>query len=113
MRPPMKQLVTAHIPLFDDLGKPINDKYGRPQTETIISKAGVQFKSQIVLDTTGAERQANVEIDIPPNFNPPTGAKIDYLTIAGEKGSGTILSKDETTNLARNKVYFRTVYADG
>lgn len=113
MRPPMKQLVTAHIPLLNDEGKPINDKYGRPQTETIISKAGVQFKSQIVLDTTGSERQANVEIDLPTNFNPSVGTKIDYLTIAGEKGSGTILSKDEATNLARNKVYYRTVFVDG
>lgn len=113
MKPPMKQKVTAHIPVLDENGKPIRDKYDRPVTKPKTSKARVQIKNNVVLDTTGAEKLANVEIDLPTEFNPDAGSEIEYVTIAGYEGSGTIVSKDETTNIAGSKVYYRTVYVDG
>ena len=113
MKPPMKQKVTAHMPVLDENGEPIRDKYDRPVTETKTSKARVQIKNNVVLDTIGSEKLANVEIDLPPAFNPEAGSQIEYVTIAGNKGSGTIISKDEATNIAGSKVYYRTVFVDG
>ncbi len=113
MIPPMRQEVTANVPILDGNGEPITDKYGKPLTKEIESKARVQFKSQLVRDANGQERRVNLEIDIPKNFNPGQGDGIDYVTAGGAKGSGTIVAKDEATNLSGSKVYYRTVYVNG
>lgn len=113
MMPPMKQKVTANIPVLDGNGEPITDKYGRPQTNEIHSKARVQFKSQLVRDANGREHQVNLEIDIPRNFNPDVGTTVDYVTAAGDKGNGTIRAKEEILNLTGSKVFYRTVFVDG
>lgn len=113
MIPPMNQKVVANVPILDEYNKSITDKYGRPKTKEIQSKARVQFKSQLIRDANGRERRINVEIDLPRQFNPEIGTVIDYETIAGDKGSGAIVSKDEATNLAGTKVYYRTVFVDG
>ncbi|GIN93326.1 hypothetical protein J22TS1_43770 [Siminovitchia terrae] len=113
MKPPMRQQVTAHIPILDENGEPIKDRYGRPMTETKTSKARVQFKSSIIRDAKGEEKRITLEIDMPPDFNPPNGSKIEYVTMDGEKAEGTIIVKDEAVNLAGSKVYYRTAYVDG
>ncbi|WP_068672281.1 hypothetical protein [Oceanobacillus sp. Castelsardo] len=113
MIPPMRQKVTANVPVFDGNGQPITDKYGRPKTEKKHSKARVQFKSQLIRDANGQERRVNLEIDLPRDFNPDSGIELDYVTIDGKSGTGTIVSKDEATNLSGSKVYYRTVYVDG
>lgn len=113
MKPPMRQQVTAHIPIFDENGEPTKDKYGRDTTEPKTSKARVQFKSSIIRDAKGEEKRVTLEIDMPPDFNPPNGSKIEYVTMDGEKAEGTIIVKDEAVNLAGSKVYYRTAYVDG
>lgn len=113
MKPPMRQKVTANVPVLDNNGKPITDKYGRPQTKAIESKARVQFKSQLIRDANGQERRTSLEIDLPKEFNPGQGDGIDYVTADGDKGNGTIVAKEEATNLAGSKVYYRTVFVDG
>ncbi len=113
MIPPMRQKVTANVPILDENGNPITDKYGKPKTKPIDSKARVQFKSQLIRDANGQERRVNLEIDLPRDFNPESGTKLDYVTIDRKEGSGTIVTKDETTNLSGSKVYYRTVYVDG
>ncbi|HLR58914.1 MAG TPA: hypothetical protein VK094_00350 [Pseudogracilibacillus sp.] len=112
MKPPMRQEVTANVPILDENGKQIIDKYGKPKTKPIESKARVQFKSQLVRDAQGQERQVSLEIDLPSRFNPDSGTEIDYVTIAGDTGKGTIASKDEVTNISGSKIYYRTVYVD-
>ncbi|MDY0395424.1 hypothetical protein ACFSMW_13510 [Virgibacillus halophilus] len=113
MKPPMRQKVTAYMPVLGDDGKPIRDKYSKPKTKPIDSKARVQFKSQLVRDANGRERRVSLEIDLPSDFNPGQGIELDYVTVEGDTGRGTIVAKDETTNIAGNKVYYRTVYVDG
>src|SRR5699024_4665180 len=113
MIPPMRQKVTANVPILDEDGQPIIDKYGRPQTKAIQSKARVQFKSQLVRDAMGREHQVNLEIDLPRTFNPDVGTKVDYVTIAGNEASGTIRAKEEAINLSGSRVHFRTVFVDG
>jgi len=113
MKPPMKQKVNANVPYLDNNGKPIIDKYGRPKTKAIESKARVQFKSQLIRDANGQERRTSLEIDLPRDFNPSQGTEIDYVAMGGDKGSGTIVAKEESTNLAGSKVYYRTVFVDG
>lgn len=113
MIPPMRQKVTANVPVLDEIGQPIVDKYGRPQTKEIKSKARVQFKSQLVRDANGRERRVNLEIDLPRDFNPESGIELDYVTIDGKEGTGTIVAKDEATNLSGSRVYYRTVFVDG
>lgn len=113
MIPPMRQKVIANVPILGDNGKLIKDKYGRPQTEPIESKARVQFKSQLIRDANGRELRVNLEIDLPRDFNPDSGTELDYVTIDGKEGTGTIVAKDEATNLSGSKVYYRTVFVDG
>lgn len=113
MKPPMRQWVTAHIPVLDENGQPVKDKYGKPLTEAKTSKARVQFKTSLIRDAKGQEKRVALEIDMPPNFNPPDGSKIEYTTMGGEKAEGTIITKDEAVNLAGSKVYYRTAYVDG
>lgn len=113
MRPPMKQSIYAETPLLDDNGNPITDDYDRPKTETIQSKARVQFKSQLITDREGRQREVNLEIDLPPEVSLSDGTKITYTTIQGKKSSGTIEGQEEITNLSGRKVYYRTVYVSG
>lgn len=110
MIPPMKQQVTAYVPIIDDNGRQVTDKYGKPKTETEKSKARVQFKSQTVVDAKGIERNVSLEVDLPPAFNPSTGTELGYTTNAGYEGIGTISAKEEIINLTGSKVYYRTVY---
>lgn len=112
MRPSMNQFVIAHIPTLDDSGKQIIDDYGRPKTKEFKSKARVQFKSQLVTDTKGIERNVNLEIDLPKDFNPAIGTELDYIAIDRKQGKGTIVTKEEITNIAGNKIHYRTVYAN-
>lgn len=113
MKPPMRQEVISKIPVLDEDGKWVVNKYGKPKTEEIESKARVQFKSQLIADAQGRERQVNLEIDLPSEFNPDIGTELTYKTIAGDEGKGTIVNKEESTNISGSKVYFRTVFVDG
>lgn len=113
MKPKMNQSITAKIPIIGTDGKTIPDRYGRPQTGDKISKARVQFKSQIVRDAKGVEHRVNLEIDIPKNFNPDTGTTVDYTDIEGNEYSGVIRAKEEATNLPATKIYYRTIFVDG
>lgn len=113
MRPPMRQRVIVFIPILDEDGKPVTEKYGKEKLREVSSKARVQFKSQLIRDANGVERLVALEIDLPTNCNPPIDAKMEYTAVGGQKSKGTIIAKDEAVNLSGNKVYYRTVYVDG
>lgn len=113
MKPPMKQRVTAQVPILDAYGKEVKDKYGRPQTGPVTSKARVQYKMQLVRDAQGQEHRVNLEVDIPPLFNPDVGLAIDCQLIDGRIVNGTILAKEEIANLDASKVHYRTVFVNG
>lgn len=109
MKPPMRNKVTVHVPILDDEGQPISNKYGKPKTKPITSKARVQFKSQLIRDAEGREKKVSLEIDLPNNIHVQDGTEIEY----GKEASGTVVAKEEAINLAGSKVYYRTVYVDG
>ncbi|MUK89153.1 hypothetical protein GMD78_12295 [Ornithinibacillus sp. L9] len=110
----MKQKATIHLPKLNTDGKPVTDKYGKAIiAKSITTKARVQFKSQIVKDPKGREHEVAIEIDVPPGINPKVGTDIGYVTVGGSSGEGTIRAKEEATNLAGTKVYYRTVFVDG
>lgn len=113
MRPPMNQRVIYSEPVVGPDGKPVYDKYQRPQITRHESVARVQRKSQIVRDAQGTERRVSLEIDLPPEVDPKAGTEISFELADGREDTGTIITKDEAVNLAGNRVYYRTVYVDG
>ena len=42
MKPPMPHEITAYMPVLDEQGNPITDKYGKPTTKPKQSEARVQ-----------------------------------------------------------------------
>lgn len=113
MKPPMPHEITAHMPILDEEGMPITDKYGKPKTEPKHSSARVQFKSQLVRTADGREHQVNLEIDLPPNFNPDEGTEVEGLDAGGNPFKGTIKAKEDIISLMGSKVHYRTVFVDG
>ncbi|HLR69427.1 MAG TPA: hypothetical protein VK105_20260 [Virgibacillus sp.] len=113
MKPPMPHEVTAHMPILDEQGNPITDKYGKPKTEEKKSEARVQFKSQLVRTADGREHQVNLEIDLPPSFNPGEGQEVEGKDAGGNPFKGTIKAKEDIISLMGSKVHYRTVFVDG
>lgn len=113
MKPPMNQRIIAQVPVLDDDGNPVKDKYGHPETKENNSKARVQFKSQLVQDSEGQEHKVNLEIDLPPEFNPGDGVEIEGKDAGGNRFKGTIKTKEDILNLSGAKVHYRTVFVDG
>ncbi len=113
MKPPMPHEITAHMPVLDEQGNPITDKYGKPTTKPKQSEARVQFKSQLVRTLDGREHQVNLEIDLPPNFNPGEGAEVEGKDAGGNPFKGTIKAKEDIISLMGTKVHYRTVFVDG
>src|SRR5690625_2241533 len=113
MKPPMPHQITAHMPIFDEDGNPITDKYGKPKTEEKQSMAHVQFKSQLVRTADGREHQVNLEIDLPPTFNPEEGQEVEGIDAGGNPFKGTIKAKEDIISLMGSKVHYRTVFVNG
>lgn len=113
MKPPMKQQITAHVPTLDAAGKPIPDKYGRPQTSEVTSKAAVRKKINLLRDSQGTETRTNLEIDIPKELILDAGTSVDYVDVDGRQGKAVVVDSENITNLTNSKVYYRTVYANG
>lgn len=113
MKPPMPHEITAHMPILDEHGKPITNKYGKSTTKPKRSAARVQFKSQLVRTSDGREHQVNLEIDLPPNFNPDEGTEVEGKDAGGNPFKGTIKTKEDIISLMGTKVHYRTVFVDG
>lgn len=113
MKPPMPHKITAQVPVLDDNGKPVKDKYGNPETEEKRSQARVQFKSQLVQDSEGQQHKVNLEIDLPTDFNPGDGVEVTGQDAGGNRFNGTIKAKEDIINLTGSKVHYRTVFVDG
>lgn len=107
MRPPMRQDVSIHVPVPGE-----TDKYGRPKTKRINTKARVQFKSSVVLNAKGEETRVAVEVDLPSNVHAPDGSKFEHIQ-SDRTVEGTIVATEEVLNLSGSRVYYRTAYVDG
>jgi hypothetical protein len=114
MKPPMKQSITFSLPKLNENGEPLRDKYGRPiASEPQEVPARVVREVSIVRDAQGQERRVNLEIDVPPEVEPDPGTEITFTTIGGKTETGTVVTMRDSTNLAGDRVYFRTLYVDG
>lgn len=113
MKPPMRQECSIYQPLTDSTGKPILDKYGKPKTVVFKSVARVRRKGNLIITKAGTETNTNIEIDVPQSTRVKDGDKIDFVDMDGVKGTGTVISYEEATNLTGSRVLFRTVFVDG
>lgn len=113
IQPPMSQTIQVESPVKDDNGEYIMDKYGRKQTDTETTKARVQYKTKLMTNEKGESYQIDLEIDLPPECNPETGAKINGKDAQGNTFSGTVKVKEDIINLFGDKVHYRTVFING
>lgn len=104
MKPPMNQTVMIYNPSTE------TDEYDRPiKQPPFESKARVQRKNKVVYSANGSEFETTLEIDLPPEVEIGYQTEISYTDLLGNEGKGTIRAIEESTNLAGNRVYFRTV----
>jgi len=101
----MKHDVTIFVPIFGE-----KDEYGRPAKEQVSSKARVQYSTRTVKGTNGQSYETSLEVDLPPDAPVGYGIEIEYKDWAGKVTKGQVVAMNESTNLAGNKVFFRTVY---
>lgn len=113
MRPPMNQRVLVHRAIKSYGNNTLTDKYGRPLTEKVESKARVRRKSNLIITTSGTETNTNIEIDVPSQMIVKEGEEISYIDMDGNDGTGKVISYEEATNVTGSRVLFRTVFVDG
>ncbi len=113
MRPPMNQRCLIYKTVADESGVPKTDKYGRPLTSTLESKARVRRKSNLIITSSGTETNTNIEIDVPSQMIVKEGEEIHFIDMDGNDGSGRVVSYEEATNVTGSRVLFRTVFVDG
>lgn len=113
MRPPMNQRILVYKSVADESGVPKTDKYGRPLTEKVESKARVRRKSNLIITSNGTETNTNIEVDVPSQMLIKEGEEINYIDMDGNEGTGRVISYEEATNVTGSRVLFRTVFVDG
>ncbi|QFG05597.1 head-to-tail stopper [Bacillus phage 031MP004] len=105
MRPPMRQ---EAIIFFEDRTKP-TDRHGKyPETVTH-TKARVKFTTVVVEDVNGVDRQARLEVDLPPDIDLYNGIRIKARDPLGEWHEAEVVNIDDSLTLAGNRLLFRTV----
>ncbi|MDJ1110624.1 hypothetical protein [Macrococcus sp. S115] len=113
MRPPMNQRVLVNKAILNEHGTPTTDKYGRPLTKRVESKARVRRKSNLIITANGTETNTNIEIDVPSQMIVKEGEEISYIDMDGNDGTGKVISYEEANNVTGSRVLFRTVFVDG
>jgi hypothetical protein len=109
MMPPMNDVVTVYEPVIGLDGKVIKDGRGNIQTAPIQTKARVSQHIRIVRTIRGEEKQSTLEVDLPPSIYVGQGVEVVYVDDFEQVVKGQMITIDETTNLAKNRVHFRTV----
>ena len=104
MKPRMPHDVIVEI---EDRSQPTNDhgQYPRIPVET---KGRVRRTERVITTVDGRTRESQLEIDLPPEVRIVEGAKIHYIDPFGKPIEATVTTVEESTNLAGNRVDFRT-----
>jgi hypothetical protein len=108
MKPPMKN--RAVIITEDRTAAP--DRYGKYPTKRIDTKARVNFSTQFVRSPQGIEKQARLEVDLPPEIVLSEGLSIEAQDSQEKWHTAQIISIDDATNFAGNRILYRTVFCD-
>lgn len=101
MRPPMRETVKL-LSVADPLEK---DRYGRPKTEPVISKARIVQKTRVALNEDGKRVSITVEISLPSHANPIAGMEIEYEK-HGQTYKVTVIEVETYTNYGGDRVLY-------
>lgn len=114
--PPMKDKVTVYTPSGE------KDKYGKPAFSKEISKARVQYTSEVfqlsdgtkfastVKETDGTKFTSTLKVSLPSDTRIEYGSEIEWIGRFGEVIRGDVTVLEETLNYSGKKVYYRTAY---
>jgi hypothetical protein len=105
LRPPMKNRA---IIVSEDRTTP-PDRYGNYPKIRQDSIARVKFSTSLVTDPDGSQRQASLEVDLPPEVNLQYGVEIEALDSNGVWHTAQIVAINDATNFAGNRILYRTV----
>lgn len=107
---PMPPMNNEAIFIREDRTKPA-DRHGKYPVTEVHTKARVKFTSKVVRNTDGTERQAYLEVDLPP-MNLEKGLQIKAKDSFDVWHTAEIINVSDATNFAGNRLYYRTVLCD-
>lgn len=84
------------------------DRHGKYPTIPVTTVARVSFSKAFVKNANGTVIQAKIEVDLPPTVNLSQGLKIEAQDAFGVWHKAEIITIDDATNLAGNRVLYRT-----
>lgn len=105
LRPPMKN--EAVIVSANTTGQP--DRYGRKPKSEMTTEARVAFSTQIIRQADGTQREARLEVDLPPQIILSEGDEIRAKDSQGVWHTAQIISIDDATNFSGSRIMYRTV----
>ena len=108
MKPNMPHIVMIEI---EDRSQKPND-HGQYPTIKTDSIGRVRRTERVITTVDGRIRQSQVEVDLPPEVRITEGAKIRFVDPFGKLIESTVTAVEESTNLAGNRVDFRTAIGD-
>lgn len=107
---PMPPMNNEAIFIKEDRTQP-PDRYGKYPTTEVKTKARVKFTSKVIRQPDGTERQAILEVDLPP-MTLEQGLQIKAKDSFNVWHTAEIISVADATNFAGNRLYYRTVLCD-
>ncbi|MYL44590.1 hypothetical protein GLV94_02945 [Virgibacillus halodenitrificans] len=109
--PPMNDNIKVFVPMIDENGQPVTDKYGRPVFNSPIeSKARVKYTSKADYSQTDQSRETVVEANIPPTTQVQEGYDIEWTDRFHNTVREKVEGVTEALNYSGSKVYYRTIY---
>lgn len=113
MKPFMRDVVVIYVPVIDEKGKPILNKYSKPLVTPITTKARVRKTTTAQVSNKGNLLDGLVEIDIPREQGDiPKGARVEFADAQGYQGVGHVQSVQTSVNLSGSRIEFRTLMVD-
>lgn len=111
--PPMKDTIKLFIPQIDPAtGLIKKDKYGREIAPTAIeSDARVAYTTEVIVNASGQQIEAKLEIDLPSTQEVLPQIKVEWVDRFGNLVTAQIETIGEILNYSGKKVYWRKCYA--
>lgn len=105
-------LTAASVPLLDESGNPIYDRFDRQEFGTVTTKSRTQEKTRLASTAQGEAITSTIEIDVPPAVIVPTGTEVTFTLSGNRAGSGTVVDTEESLTFA-GRCVFRTLFVNG
>jgi hypothetical protein len=88
------------------------DRHGKFPLIESDTVARVAFTGRILRGVDGSFKQARLEVDVPPEVPLNNVQEIRALDSFGVWHTAQLITYEESTNLAGNRVYYRTIYCE-